>query len=1063
MRDQTAKRLCDAAVTASVMMELTLAGASRLGRRSHLPEESVAHLHAAKSRLAATPTALRGGGQVRDADERPPGPLWQALALGVQPKLAVSTPDHPAEREADRVADQVMRTGMPRPPGPATAVAAGAVALRASPYPEQASGQGRDAGDQVAAGALGFGAPMEPGLRGFFEPRFGRGFGDVRLHTDTRADAAARSLDALAFTQGSDVVFRAGHDPAQSPSGRRLLAHELAHVMQGTRPGAPSGRAGGPTVFRVAATPRPVARLTRTQIFGLFFGIGGLTLAEFQDYTVQRQADWFVEPTLAADRAFLWGMLLTLEEGPHIRSGIGDVKLANLQGVAPADWPALTAFCRATHTSTHTVRIFPPLPVLADRVALGRTLRDLEAIIPAAQLEVTVSQSQLQQLRATPALMVQLRSYWTSFQPFLEQRFSPAPGAIGPEFQRVLNFLTAIGPGGLTPLMPLQGSSPATRWVRNLHRFPLPMLNQLVTNLGETSGTRELVLILHTGHDPSAAFQDAATLFSEMVLNTGRTVGWFGGVSGPDNLVLMIEGAPSLTDMTGQIPTITTKFGKLDSSGTRRINQVVIAGHGSGHTVGMAGMMGAEESLDVVANLANTKALLDALLTHMDPATARVLFAGCLVGSRTVPAATPEAAIPAALAADQSLAAFTEARATAAGLLVTPGVTVQAARGSVGPKAVTSLKDLSGRLHPTYPADPNVFGAAPTYAQSGLEAEGVLRAAVEVAASPFPGGPVPAEAMLRTRLAMPARPTDWWDTITRLMVAQVLPTPVGSGVDLLLLNEAANVAEVPFLVRFSNFDWINAAAFVTRLNPQPFAAGVYAGLAATTAYSAPSDAHTRRLRIIVDQGRFALTGSAATLLSGILATGLNANAFKDYLDITPVVLGGHEAALMPLVGGPPVEQIRLALAWFLRDPANAHVRAFLSGQVTTGAGVPAFSPAVAAEVTAAGQGTNDVLETLGRRLTPTGPPAVGGGAPPPLANVQLPGQALMTVFVDPSPRVATVIPTALNVRTGPSMAHPPRTVVHRGDRVQVAGTAGNWSAIDIGGQLGFVFTPMITP
>ena len=1033
----------------------------------------MAHLRAAKSRLAATPTALHGDGQVREADERSPGPLWRALALGVQLKPAVSAPDHPAEREADRVADEIMPAGMPRPLDPATPPATEAAAVHAPTHPEQVSGQGRDADNSAAAGPLGAGAPMEPGLRALFEPRFGRSFRDVRLHTDTRADAVARSLNALAFTQGSDIVFRAGQDPAQSSSGRRLLAHELTHVVQGARRGGSLREAGAPTVFRVPATPRPVARLTRTQIFGIVLGVGGLTLAEFQDYTMQRQTDWFVEPTLAAaDRAFLWDMLLMLAEGPHIRSGIGDVKLANLQGgVGPADWPALRAFCRATHTSQSTVRIFPPLPSLADRIALGQTLLDLEAIIPAAQLEVTVSQSQLQRLRATPALMMQLRAYWAAFQPFLEGTFRPQRGGIGPEFEQVLTFLTTIGAGGLAALMPLQGGSPATRWVRNLHRFPLPMLNRLVTNLLDTSGRRELVLILHTGHDEPGAFRRAASLFSDLVMNTGSS-SFFGVVLGPDNLVLMIEGAPSLTDMTSRIPTITSTWGKIGSGGTRRINQVVIAGHGSGHTVGMAGM-GApvvagghvrypEESLDTGANRANTQALLDALLTRMDPATARILFAGCLVGSRTVPAGTPAAAIPATLAADQSLAAFTEARATAAGLPVLPGVTVQAARGSVGLAAVTSLKDPSGRLHPTYPADPNVFGAAPAYAQSGLEPEGVLRAAVEVAAIPFPGGLVPAETMLRTRLGMPAKPASWYDTITRLMVAQVLPAVPGSGVDLRLLNEAANVAEVPFLVRWTNYD-ITAADFVSKLNPQPFAAAVYAGLAATTAYSAPSDADTRRLRIVVDQGQFRLPRPAATLLSGILATGLDANAFKDYLDITPTVLGGREAALMPLVAGPPTEQIRLALAWFLRDPANAHVRAFLSRQVTPVAGVPTFSPAVATEVTAAGQGPSDVLEALGFRLTPAGPPAVGGGAGSPLANVQLPGQVLNTVFVEPRPRVATVIPAGLNVRTGPSMAYPPFAVVHAGDRVKVAGRAGNWSAIDMGGRLGFVYTPMITP
>jgi hypothetical protein len=907
-----------------------------------------------------------------------------------------------------------------------------------------------------AAGPPGSGAPLEPGLRRFFEPRLGPSFRDVRVHTGAAADAAARSLDALAFTQGTDIVFRSGHDPASSPAGPRLLAHELTHVVQGIRP----GRAGGPAVFRVPATPQGVARLTRNQIFGLIFGIGGLTLAGFQDYTEQRQADWFVEPTLAAaDRAFLWDMLLTLAEGSHILSGVGDLNLAALAGVAAGDWPALKAFCRATDTSQATVRIFPPLPALFDRIKLGHTLLALEAIIPAAQLEVTVSQPQLARLAGDPALMLLLTHYWADFQPFLEQTFSPAPGRPGPEFELVLTFLTATGPGGLAPLTPLKGGSPATRWVRNLHRFPLPMLTQLVSNLGDIWGMRELVLILHTGHDAPGAFHQAAGLFSDLVRNTG-------GVPGLGNLVLMIEGATSLADMTARIPAIAARWGKFDSGGTRRINQVVIAGHASGHTVGMAGAGApvvaggkirypAEERLDVGANRAHTQALLDALLKHMDPATARILFAGCLVGSRTVPAGTAAAAIPAALAADESLAAFTSTRATAAGLPVTPGVTVQAARASTGLGSFTTLKDPSGRLRPIYPDDPNVFGPATTYAQSGLEPEGVLRAAVEVAVLPPPGGRVPAEAMLRTRLLMPSKPGNWYDIITRLMVSQVLPVAWGSGVDLHLLNEAANVAEVPFLINWQNFN-IVAWHFATRLNPQPFAAAVYAGLAATTTYSAPLTDDARRLRIIVDQGQFARTGAPAPLLAGILATGLNANAFKDYLDITPVVLGGHEAALMPLAGGPPAAQIRLALAWRMRDPANAHVRAFLSGQVANVAGVPTFSPAVTAEIGAAGQSDRAILEALGFRLG-------GGGGAPPFANVQLPGQAQNTVFVDPAPRVAAVIPAALNVRTGPSMAHPPFAWLHAGDTVNVVGTTGNWSAVDTGGRLGFVFTPMITP
>jgi hypothetical protein len=76
------------------------------------------------------------------------------------------------------------------------------------------------------------GHPLDGATRGFMEARFGRDFGGVRVHTDEQAAASARAVRALAYTVGSHVVFGTGqYQPAQ-PSGRRLLAHELTHVLQ---------------------------------------------------------------------------------------------------------------------------------------------------------------------------------------------------------------------------------------------------------------------------------------------------------------------------------------------------------------------------------------------------------------------------------------------------------------------------------------------------------------------------------------------------------------------------------------------------------------------------------------------------------------------------------------------------------------------------------------------------------------------------------------------------------------------------------------------------------------
>ena len=76
------------------------------------------------------------------------------------------------------------------------------------------------------------GVPLEHGAREFMEGRFGHDFSRVRVHTDSTAAASAKSANAEAYTVGSNIVFGSGQYAPGSPSGRELLAHELAHVVQ---------------------------------------------------------------------------------------------------------------------------------------------------------------------------------------------------------------------------------------------------------------------------------------------------------------------------------------------------------------------------------------------------------------------------------------------------------------------------------------------------------------------------------------------------------------------------------------------------------------------------------------------------------------------------------------------------------------------------------------------------------------------------------------------------------------------------------------------------------------
>ncbi|RLI51746.1 MAG: hypothetical protein DRO93_15800 [Candidatus Thorarchaeota archaeon] len=78
----------------------------------------------------------------------------------------------------------------------------------------------------------GSGQPLPKSIRAFFEPRFGYDFSYVRIHTDLEAAKLARALNAEAFTYGRDIYFGEGRYNPNTLTGKRLLAHELTHVVQ---------------------------------------------------------------------------------------------------------------------------------------------------------------------------------------------------------------------------------------------------------------------------------------------------------------------------------------------------------------------------------------------------------------------------------------------------------------------------------------------------------------------------------------------------------------------------------------------------------------------------------------------------------------------------------------------------------------------------------------------------------------------------------------------------------------------------------------------------------------
>lgn len=151
--------------------------------------------------------------------------LQQALRTGaLRAKLTVGSPDDPAEAEADRVAEQITQGG-PCACGGTCSQCSGGIVRRQPSAPGAAAAR-------TAAFVPGAGQPLSRDLRAFFEPRLGASLGAVRLHDDQRAAATARAISANAFTVGNDIGFAPGQLAPETLAGRKLLAHELTHVVQ---------------------------------------------------------------------------------------------------------------------------------------------------------------------------------------------------------------------------------------------------------------------------------------------------------------------------------------------------------------------------------------------------------------------------------------------------------------------------------------------------------------------------------------------------------------------------------------------------------------------------------------------------------------------------------------------------------------------------------------------------------------------------------------------------------------------------------------------------------------
>ncbi|MCL4507517.1 MAG: DUF4157 domain-containing protein [Chloroflexi bacterium] len=160
----------------------------------------------------------------------------------IQAKLTVGAADDPYEREADRVATQVMsanaaggadvsrqedETGAQRKAAPSITP----LAQRREVDMHGSFDAGEGVEQQLSA-SKSSGKPLPSDLRAQFEPRFGADFNAVRVHTGSQSDSLSRSIGAQAFTHSNHIYMAEGAYNPGSAGGKHLLAHELTHVVQ---------------------------------------------------------------------------------------------------------------------------------------------------------------------------------------------------------------------------------------------------------------------------------------------------------------------------------------------------------------------------------------------------------------------------------------------------------------------------------------------------------------------------------------------------------------------------------------------------------------------------------------------------------------------------------------------------------------------------------------------------------------------------------------------------------------------------------------------------------------
>lgn len=159
----------------------------------------------------------------------------------VQAKLNINKPGDRYEQEADRVAEKI--NAGKNPSIQRSEISSVGIQKKCADCDQEGKKVQKKENGQKEKQASGLvtevlksgGNPLDKDVRRFMEPRFGYDFAKVKIHTDVKAGKSAEAIGAKAYTSGRNIVFAPGRYQPQTAKGRKLIAHELTHVVQQNR------------------------------------------------------------------------------------------------------------------------------------------------------------------------------------------------------------------------------------------------------------------------------------------------------------------------------------------------------------------------------------------------------------------------------------------------------------------------------------------------------------------------------------------------------------------------------------------------------------------------------------------------------------------------------------------------------------------------------------------------------------------------------------------------------------------------------------------------------------